>query len=656
MPKRKTSTLPSRVYKYTIFSPLDHAEEVDAAFNATRPYYNSLIGIDLDRRAAFRSVRAKLFPAFVPLEAERKSLEDQLEQQRRILRAIKAASRTREVDAGVRAEVLATLAKLRDVDARLRVERDKTESAESLEILSLLRQARKDQKARSSKQTGTSKSDDPVLKALHVRLKQSRDNTPLGREANRIREDANEKIKKLRPTIYSGTYQLLEKDASAACAFPVDPDFKDEPDHLLSSRLGVHMVGGMGADKLSTSTLMRIDPIPTFKIRASGKQHARGKAARTILWFRIGSIGRGGPPLWARFPMVMDRPLPADARIKDAYITRRPFSARMPWQYSLCIALESATFERTFFTEQQKGTTSINFGWRLLPSGEIRVAMANSDVSGMSEIRLPPRFMGGFAKCRSLQETLDQIFDVARDALVRWIEERRPMLPERFLDEFSGLAKWRCQSRLAELVWYWTSHRIPGDGAIFPTMVEWKDSYRHLKDWIDHQRRKLLNWRDDFYGQCAKRLATTSAKLVVDTFRISSVAQRPNPEEQETGGQAARRNRQIAAPGKLRLAILHAAASYHSEVVAAKSVNSTRRCGICGFFHDHAIEDLVHQCENPDEAAHHLDQDVNNTINLHASHESGEVVRLVVPAKIADSGKMVSSERSSFREVRRKLG
>jgi len=537
------------------------------------------------------------------------------------------------------------------------LERDKTESAESLEILGLIRQARKDKKARKSQHTCTVKSDDPAMKALQVRLKQSRDKTPLGQEANRLREEANEKVKKLRPTMYSGTYLLLERAASVACGSSSDPDFKDKPDHLLSSRLGVHMVGGMGVVELSTSTLIRIDPIPTFKARkTSGKLHARGKAARTTLWFRIGSITRGGKPLWARFPMVMDRPLPADARIKDAYITRRPYTARIPWQYSLCIVLESGTFERTFFTEQQKGVTSINFGWRLLPGGEIRVAMVNSEVSGLDEIRLPARFMGGFAKCRELQEILDRNFDEARDALARWMEERRSMLPERFLDEFSGLSKWRCQSRLAELVWYWATHRVPGDELIFPKMEEWKDRYRHLKDWIDHQRQNLLNWRTDFYGRWAKRLVTTSAKLVVDTFRIASVARRPDPEEQETGGQEARRNRQIAAPGELRLAILHAAASYHSEVVAAKSKDSTRRCHVCGFFHDHSIEEIDHQCENPEEAIHHWDQDANNTDNLHASHAMGEVVQLVAPARISESGEVVSSERSSYRDVRRELG
>lgn len=605
--KRKTSTIPSRVYKYFLLPPIECAMEVEQAFVGARAHYNGLIGIDLDCRAKYRELRRRLFPEVIGPEDEKRALEHLLEDHRKALKKIKSASRSRDVDPAIAADIEQIKSSLKAVQARL-------------------------------KPLYATAKDMPEMKDAGVRF----------------REEAKAAIRTLRPTTYWGTYLLCEAAARDACGYSCDPSFNDEPSYLLANRIGVHMCGGMGVDELAGSTLMRINPIPTFRPREkSGTLHARGKAARTMLWFRIGSI-EGKKPLFAKFPMVMDRPLPADARIKDAYITRRPCSARIPWQYSLCIVLESRTFEQSLPGARQEGTTSINFGWRQMPTGEMRVAMINSKTRGLQEILLPQRILTGFAKCRELQGILDEKFDAARDTLAQWIAERQD-LPGAFLDSFEGLPQWRSHHRLAELVWYWTSHRISGDEIIFPAMSEWKDRYRHLYDWISHQRHKLLDWRDDFFGRCAKRLATMSAKLVIDTFHIANIARRPDPEEREEGGQTARRNRQIAAPGELRLAILHAAAKYHCEVEAATTTNKTRRCNLCGFTHDHSIEPLVHQCENPMGEVHAWDQDVNNTENLQAAHASGEVVPLMSPAETTVSGEIVPSKRKSFRGARKEL-
>ena len=602
--KRKTSTVPSRVYKYFLLPPVERAEEVEAAFAGARDYYNALIGIELDRRAKYRNMRTRLFPKLAGLEAEEKALVSRLETRRAALNATKATNRSRAVDPTLMADVAQIRAGLKDLRPRIKTMR--VAAGENAEL---------------------------VAAGLH------------------FRDEARDGIKALRPSLYWGTYLLCEAAAQAACGSAADPEFNDRPAHLLEARIGVHMCGGIGVDELASSTLMRIDPIPTWHVRPSGKQVARGKAARTMLWFRIGSEGRA--PKWARFPLVMDRPLPADARIKDAYITRRPYGARVPWQYSLCIVCESREFERSLPGISQEGTTAINFGWRQMITEELRVAMVNNDVRGLEEIRLPRHYVTGWAKCRELQGLLDEKFDAAKGKLAAWIDAH-PKLPERFVAEFAGLLQWKSQHRLAELVWYWTSHRLDGDGDIFPTLAEWLGRYRHLDDWLTNERRKLLDWRRDFYGRQAKHLATTSAKLVIDTFKISDVVRRATPEVREEGGETARRNHQIAAPGELRLAILHAAAKYHCEVVVATAKDDTRRCDVCGEVHNHAIVGLDHQCENPPCGAR-WDQDANNTDNLHTRESSGEVVSLVRPAETAESSDVQPAVRASFRAARNNL-
>ena len=635
--KRKTSTIPSRVYKYALLPPIERAEEVDASFLQADDHYNRLIGIELDRRVKYRTERARMFPALAAAEAAHAEIEERLAAQRAAISANKSTTRSRVVDDALAAAVAETKAARKASKDRLHEERDKCESVESLAVMVALKEAEK------------AGADAVTLKVLRQELKSERDKTPIGQIGNRIREEAREKIKALRSDTYWGTYLLVEVAAQSAAASRSDPEFNDIPTYQLSNRIGVHINGGMGIDDLGSSTLVQISPMPVFTTRKSGAVFARGKAARTTLRFRIGTEGRA--PKWAVFPMIMHRPLPKDARIKDAYVTRRPCSVRIPWRYSLCIVLESREFERSQPGIEQEGTTAINFGWRLTETGELRVAQINSETRGLSEIRLPARYVSGIAKCRELQSLLDEKFDSVRDTLAAWIGEHSE-LPPAFLAEFQGLPQWRSQHRLAELVWYWTSHRIDSDGDIFPLLAEWLGQYRHLGDWIVYQRRKLLDWRTDFYRREAKRLATTSASLAIDTFQIADIARRPKAEIREEGGELARRNRQLAAPGELRLTILHAASKYHCETVAAETKNGTRRCNMCGEVCPEAIVELIHNCTNIACPAQ-WDQDANNTNNLQDAVSSGAVTPLVQPAHSVKNGAIVPSMRTNFKDARK---
>ena len=65
--KGKTSKLPSAIYKYWLMPPLEQ-DAVDAAFWAARRHYNTLIGIEIRRRRAYRELRSAMFPVLAALE------------------------------------------------------------------------------------------------------------------------------------------------------------------------------------------------------------------------------------------------------------------------------------------------------------------------------------------------------------------------------------------------------------------------------------------------------------------------------------------------------------------------------------------------------------------------------------------------------------
>lgn len=610
--KRRTSTTPIRVYKYAVLPPREMADEAAQSFENARRYYNSLVTIENRRRYLYRAARARLCPDVGALEAEIASVTAELAEARAVASAAKAATRTRAVAPATSAAVKVIIARLRGLRARHKEAREVANASPELATASVA-----------------------------------------------INTEANDAIKALRQTLYWGTYLLVEAAVKqAASKSKGDLAYNTDPAHLLSSRIGVHWVGGCSVESLTdgTNTLMQIENPPTWRQTPSGKwrqQRQRGGDGSIIhcsLKFRIGSNVRA--PKFAVFPLVFDRPLPADGRIKDAYITRRHLRERNPWEYHLCIVLESSTFERTEFHANQKENTTINFGWRQFADGSLRVATINRGSHTPEFVTLDAPYVAGHRKACELQSLLDTKFDAVKKALGTWISANTSHLPEAFVSTFHGLPQWKSQHRLCELARYWSEHRVPDDDDIFETVQRWRERYLHLYDWMVSQRRHLLRQRADLFGCAAKKIVSTSASITMDTFGIADVAKRAKPEEEETGIQRARRNRVIAAPGELREAIIRAAKTYHCEVMATSATNTTRRCNICGHVEPGSIIELDHECSAcPAE----WDQDKNNTENLHTRLASGEVVQFVMPAKTAENGDVVQAKNKNYDTARKEL-
>jgi hypothetical protein len=570
---------------------------VHEAFPDARIHYNRLITIERVRRDRYRRARSAMFPELATLEAEYAQAVATCDAIAADMSAQKARTKTRAVDAGLKAGLLEARAKRKEVLTRLRAVRDVAdESAE--------------------------------LKAA----------------AAAIDTEAKDAVKALRPGTYWGTYLLVEGNAQRAKSDARgEPAYNEAPVHLCKSRIGVHFCGGIDVAGLASSTLMQIEPLA----RPSKPGHPIGEKRREqekLLRFRIGTEER--KPVWALFPLLMHRPLPADGRVKDAYITRRPHNVTMPWSYELCVVLESASFFPTPTKETRSASAAINFGWLAIDGG-LRVATVNGD-DGIREIRLPADILGRFAKAEELRGLCDDKFNTAKAALAAWLKVGE--CPDGFRAEFENVDKWRSPHRMMDLVWYWREHRFDGDTGIFATMDEWRERYRHLMKWAQDEQAYCQRFRDNFYQVEAKRLATENARVTIDTFKIADVAKRAAVEKEETGGQSARHNRVLASPADLRSKIIKACAKYGCEVVAATSVDGTKRCNHCGAKQE--VQDVVHRCVS---CGLTWDRDVNNTRNLLSASASGEVTPIVSAPKGAESLGQANTDPRSFRATRESL-
>ena len=602
---KKTSTVPTRVYKFGLLPPTVNADRVDAIFAQTRYNYNQLITAERRARDLYRKERRRLFPKYAESEDCYQALDARLETLREQINTDKGRRRTRKVDPELAAEV----------------ERIKSEKKLLAE----------------------------TLKTLRAEIRESDLLSPI---SERLREEVAVIKRALRPTIYWGTYQLYEAAFKQACKSHKDPNWNTLPPHRLKTRIGVQIQGGMSIAELASNTQLQVTRLPEFHVRPSGRVFARGKAARTTLRIRIESDEKNHP-VWAEFPMIMHRPFPEDTRIMAAYVTRQPHSVRVPFRYAVCFVIESRSFAETAGGERPLGEVAINFGWRQLPDDGLvaapkdlaaavnnrhmlRVATVNSSTAGLTEIRLPAWVRSYDGKVAELESLIKLQFNAARDALVLWMKTCTTA-PEGFVETFKHVAKWESAHRLAEWVWYWREHRFVGDAEIYELLAVWLERHRHLGDWVANARQRILRWRSGFYREHACRLAKQASRIVADAFDIADVAKKPKPEKQKKGGPVAEHNRQLAAVGNFRLTITQACARFGCEFKTAPTTNSTRRCNVCGELYEwDPAQELVHTCpgiETSKEPCSTWDQDVNNTDNVLDRLASGEVSPIVEPAQ-----------------------
>lgn len=607
--KRKTSDVPTIVYKYALKPPTANAELVDSLFRNARAHYNKLVTIENIRRRRYRDARSRLFPAYADLEVKYSELATALDAERSAAKLAKSATRSRKVDAGRAAKIAELRKASRQVSEQLKGLRTEVASHPDLQDASYL--------------------------AI---------------------EESRAAVRALRKETYWGTYQLVEEAIQQAVSKSKhDVAYNEKPDHLLSSRLGMQFQGGISSSDLVGDTRMQVVNPPTWRQTPSGhfrpcyQRDDGGSVKRCTLKFRVGSDD-DRKPVWAEFPLAYDRPLPEDAKIVKAYVTRRHCAERTPWQYHLCIVLETRTYERTVSLDGQVGETAVNFGWRILSDGGLRVATMVRDRGEIEHVELPARFLTGMAKVRELQGLLDEKFEAFKRHLVGFIAANDERLPEGFKESFSNVGSWKSQHKLCDLCRYWEGRRFGGDDEIYALAEAWRERYLHLYDWMTYQRRSLLRFRDDLYGRAARRMVEGAKRIVLDTFDLSAIARKPRAESPEKGSRTSRDNRTLASPSDLRERVLRAAKKYHCEVVAADPKDGTRRCNACGSLQE--VTEVEHSCKICEAM---WDQDVNNADNLLDKSASGEVVEMVAPAQVAKGGEVRPSRHCSYGSARSKL-
>lgn len=574
MVARKTSPVPARIWKYGVpFGPVRaNKRAVEEQFKLGRLFRNAVLEVSLKSRHDYREARSALVPEYAAAEqrfekvkADRKAFRDM----------IKARN------AGARKKL-----KLSDEDKRTRDE---------------LNEEYKTAKA--------------AFDPLREFAKQSPELQARTAEINGELKAAIKRLRKEFGASHWGTRGRMEAAISQAMGEKHDPRFRSWDG---SGSIAVQI---QAPDRMFVNDLLGCK---SRWARLKLTQVRRGKR-RAVLWLRIGSDGRA--PVWAKFPCVYHRPLPADAEIKSVWVQRGPVVGCHTRRWEVCFQIESKTFEPP--ARAPGPTLAVNIAWRKVGEAAddktvLRVAYVVGTDGRHEQILLPPGVWFRLNRADRIRGHRDALFNSARDQLTKFLAPLRIATDDDaqwLVDDTQTLSQWRSPKRMVHLFQKWRRNRFEGDAKIFKTVEEWYKRDYHLHQYEDNERNDALGHRRHRYREIARALANRYSEIRIQAFDLR-IPQRKGGVDDQWQPQRLQRTR--ASLHELRDAFKLACSNTGATFVTLpniietpkgpQGVKMTATCHGCGNICEWDRElELNHKCEH---CGAEWDQDDNHCQNL----------------------------------------
>lgn len=286
--------------------------------------------------------------------------------------------------------------------------------------------------------------------------------------------------------------------------------------------------------------------------------------ARGSFRFRVGS---GAAAQLVEVPVIIHRPLPPEADVAMVRISREQVAGHFQAWISVVARVPAPP------VRVMGPTVRVHLGWRSLPDGALRVAVAAGVSAPPEDLTEVARHHGSWyeivlpASWRAVAGQLDAIrsrrgieLERLRSWLVAWTSAHPAPTPHRLLPLPEELRRWRSPGRFAALALSLRA-RARGQVAEAAERLEvWRRQDRRLWEREANERRQLLARRNDAWRHVAAWLTGQAGQVLVDGWALTPLRAVPDivaPDDLQA--QAARANAGLAAPGTLRSAIENAA-------------------------------------------------------------------------------------------------
>lgn len=586
----------TRVYQYGLLPPVESAERVRQQLSAAHAYRNVLTQIARGQRDAERAAIESI-----------DGVQEAAHVARDATRAVAAAHDAIRAEHSERRERNHLSARQRELDDA------RAHQSEAYRALDTARR---------------SAARDPGVRAQMVAIRDL---------AHDLRINARSHCE-----CYWGTYQLVEAAADQALrrvlapgrsialplwdgVDPCDPRFRRWNGE---GAVSVQVMGGASPTD-ADDTRWRIETREEeYTVKQTGQRRTR---TRHTLALRVGSEGRS--PIWARWPLILHRPLPDGATIMRITATVRREGPHDRWTAEVTVRLPAPLSA----ARDDAGAIAIDLGWRAIGS-DIRVASWVDEHGVTGELRLSAHLIGSLRRASEIASVRADNFNLARDVLrthLGAIAELPPWLAERT----RTLADWRSPARLGALARSWRNQRFEGDAPAYEALERWRYHDWHLWEWETANRPQALRARRELYRRTSFAFARRYSTLILEQFDLRRVARHATVDSTDNENATARGNRQLVAPSELRSCLVNAIGRTGS-VIEVDPADTTHICHACSALEVFdAAENLFHTCGS---CGARWDQDENAARILlrRGREQSGD----------APSGAIARSEKSQAKQ------
>lgn len=599
-------------WMFGALAPTTNHDAVVEQIRRSHKYRNTLVALELERRAASESTIRRLSPEYATLAAVYDATHAEVEDAFSELKLLRAKTRTRcEPTPEIAERIAAAKAARSEAAAAM-----KSAKSAAYQLLAEKQAELKVKADASVPQEGSPTTRKKLVTAEFLGLAEA-----AGIDAGAAAYERNFKACRKLSGCYWGTYLPIE-DACKDFGKGAPPRFErwDE-----CGAIAVQLQGGLSvADAIACNdTQLRIVQSPELQERLATKGKARFSAAHGVMQIRYNSDEKS-KPLWAEVPVVWHRPLPPNGKIKWAFLHRNKVGDQFRWSVRIVVEEpDVATADHA----NPGSIAAIHPGWRLLPNGDMRVAVIVGSDGQTREVTLPAARLRDDAKVAELQSVRDILFNAFLPTFADWIDAHRAELPEWFNTETETIRQWQSAERLRKLLRKWRDDESSKPHWDIPKYADslqrhlwhhertatkpasWLHQELHLLEWQENLRLQLQDQRKNDYRHLAKELAKQYEFVAISDVDWSELAKREGPLEDVAQTNTHRRMARLASPG---IMLQFVRERFAGRIVNVPAKHITAQCHICGQVDEFDRRELTHECSN---CKTEWDQDVNGARN-----------------------------------------
>jgi ribosomal protein L37AE/L43A len=344
------------------------------------------------------------------------------------------------------------------------------------------------------------------------------------------------------------------------------------------------------------------------------EQRGQGRKTRLRLRAKIAGGRTQASKLYVQFDVILHRPLPENAQVQNAKLTRQRVGDRFKYAINFTCRLPQAPL-----LPLAEHALGVDIGFRKTEQGQLRAAMISGSAAddGTQVVEISKAYLDRLAHVDQIKARLDQ-------AAAELGQQLKPLLKAgSVLSEqhaqyklVCSIANLRANVTLSFEKAYKVARWCLREPGVLPAqaqqlILQWWHAHGRAYREQHNLRAKVIGSRKHLYRNIAAELVKAGRPIGVELIDLSKFAETKDADNKL--GNTARANRFLAAPSELLGAIKNAAQREGVAVVEVPAAYTSKTCSACGHVNKKLHAEVTWTCQS---CGTIHDRDANAAVNI----------------------------------------